>query len=322
MKIFYLSFLSLFFVPTVSGQITLIPDSLFEFHLVNEGIDTDGIINGQVFTTDIEDETVLYLPSTGATDLTGLQDFTNLRELTIFQMDIPEIDLSQNMLLERLSLDDLSLESLNISNNINLIDLTLFLNSPNGMFSSSMNSLNVTNNILLEDVNIAHVPLTHVDFSNNVNLIRFGLSFMPTLQTVNIKNNNNEQISFLFIENNINIECVQVDDPAAVIAGTEPPYDNWFFLNDPIITDDCQLGVAEYLSNQVSLVPNPTAGKLYLEVERLEVEGLFLYDTLGRLVLSKTNEFNSMDLSQLPQGFYLLEIETDQGKLTKKIVKE
>ena len=36
--------------------ITLIPDSNFELYLINTGIDTDGVINGQVLTSDIEDE--------------------------------------------------------------------------------------------------------------------------------------------------------------------------------------------------------------------------------------------------------------------------
>ncbi len=323
MKFFYVIFLGLFFVYTVDGQITLIPDESFEFRLVIEGIDTDGVVNGQVLTTDIADETSLIIPPmTMITDLTGIQDFTSLENLDIGQAEIENLDLSQNINLNRLSLADLSLFSLNLESNVDLEILILMLNGPGSIYFSSLSDIDLSQNINLRLVNIVATEIYDMDVSANTNLEIFELHFMDNLLNVNLKNTNNSNINFLRIEDNANLQCVQVDDPQGVINGVDPPYDNWIIENDPIITDDCQLGVAEYLSNQVSLVPNPTAGKLYLEVDRLEVEGLFLYDTLGRLVLSKTNEFNSMDLSQLPQGFYLLEIETDEGKLTKKIVKE
>ena len=38
----------------MNSQITLIPDADFEQALIDLGIDSDGMINGQVFTSDIE----------------------------------------------------------------------------------------------------------------------------------------------------------------------------------------------------------------------------------------------------------------------------
>ncbi len=46
---------------TIYSQVTLIPDPNFEGYLVNVGIDTDGIVNGQVLTSDIADETQLAI---------------------------------------------------------------------------------------------------------------------------------------------------------------------------------------------------------------------------------------------------------------------
>jgi len=37
-----------------TAQITLIPDPKFEQFLIDEGIDSDSVINGQVLTSDIE----------------------------------------------------------------------------------------------------------------------------------------------------------------------------------------------------------------------------------------------------------------------------
>ena len=46
---------------------------------------------------------------------------------------------------------------------------------------------------------------------------------MDDLSSINIKNGNNTSIMSLSICNNINLQCIQVDDPKAVIAATDPP---------------------------------------------------------------------------------------------------
>ena len=54
------------------AQYTLIPDSSFENYLVDQGIDTDGQINGQVLTSDISDEIELNMFGLQVEDLTGI----------------------------------------------------------------------------------------------------------------------------------------------------------------------------------------------------------------------------------------------------------
>ncbi len=55
-----------------------IPDANFEGALVTFGMDTDGIVNGQISTTDALAITNLSLDNQGVTDLTGINSFTNL----------------------------------------------------------------------------------------------------------------------------------------------------------------------------------------------------------------------------------------------------
>jgi len=72
-----------------TAQITLIPDPNFEQFLINEGIDSDGVINGQIFTVDALAVTKMHIHSTMGwnnpdeyiQDITGLEAFVNLDSL-------------------------------------------------------------------------------------------------------------------------------------------------------------------------------------------------------------------------------------------------
>ena len=71
-KLFYCS---VFIYSICSSQITNIPDSQFEQALIDQNIDSDGIVNGQVLTSDVNSLISLYLDNYFLSDLTGLQDF-------------------------------------------------------------------------------------------------------------------------------------------------------------------------------------------------------------------------------------------------------
>jgi hypothetical protein len=47
-----------------------------------------------------------------------------------------------------------------------------------------------------------------------------------------------------------------------------------------------------------------------------------VYDALGRLVLSVESDYNQIDVSGINNGVFFINIETDKGVLTKKIIKE
>ena len=61
----------------LSAQNTLIPDKNFEQSLIELGIDTDGIINGQVLTSDVSGITKLDLWWKHISDFPGLEDFVS-----------------------------------------------------------------------------------------------------------------------------------------------------------------------------------------------------------------------------------------------------
>lgn len=308
------------------SQITLIPDPYFEGYLVNVGIDTDGVVNGQVLTSDIADETQLAISGGNQmTDLTGIEDFESLEHLSIIQMDITEINLTQNFNLKFLSLSDTSLESLDITENINLISFFFEANYEVAIFYSPITFIDISNNLELTKLIINATDITEINLVNNINLNRIILLYMSELEEVNLKNGFNEEITFLEIKDNPNFQCLQVDNPTEVIAGVNPPYDNWTFNNNPllVITDDCSLGVNDYLQTQISVYPNPTNNILNIAAQNgAIIHKVQIYDSLGRLVLEENNVSLPIEVSMLASGLLFIKIDTENGVFTKKVIKE
>ncbi|GAB5398437.1 MAG: hypothetical protein Aureis2KO_00220 [Aureisphaera sp.] len=305
------------------SQITLIPDTNFEQFLIDSGIDTDGVVNGQVLTSDIEDELQLIFLGMPITDLTGIEDFTSLEVLKIEIMDIEELNISNNLNLRELNIEDVSLNSLDISNNINLEDFSLFLNSPLGTYTSTIDELDISANTLLEHFSLSLVDIQFLDASNNPNITFFELSQMESLVNLNLKSGNNTGLSWLQIILSPNLQCIQVDDPAAVIAGTDPPYDSWTIDNNPIITDDCSFGTQDYLANLIRLYPNPIKDNLNINNSGLlEINSISVHDLSGKLLLLQEGFTPSLSLAHLDTGILILKVATPYGTLIEKVIKE
>jgi Secretion system C-terminal sorting domain len=77
----------------------------------------------------------------------------------------------------------------------------------------------------------------------------------------------------------------------------------------------------EYLINAISLYPNPVNNVLYLS-NNIKVEKIVLFDILGKTMGNIAIENNTINLSNIKTGIYLLKIETDRGSLVKRIVKD
>jgi len=80
------------------------------------------------------------------------------------------------------------------------------------------------------------------------------------------------------------------------------------------------------LSNQILVYPNPTTGELRVTSYELRVTGVEIYDVYGRKVYDDSNSFGltvlrSYDLTGFSNGTYFLKITTEQGIVTKKVIK-
>ena len=80
------------------------------------------------------------------------------------------------------------------------------------------------------------------------------------------------------------------------------------------------LGVDEFLSNKVSLSPNPTntITRIYYE-ERIDQWDM--YDITGKHMVSKNYDERSVDLTSFQSGIYILKIKSEERTIVKKIIK-
>jgi hypothetical protein len=95
------------------------------------------------------------------------------------------------------------------------------------------------------------------------------------------------------------------------------------FLFGAAIFQDYPLSSSEFNLKDIRIYPNPVKETLRIDnTSTTEIISIKIYDVLGRLVLTEKENVDQIDVSHLDSGVLFVEIETDQGVITKKIIKE
>ena len=83
------------------------------------------------------------------------------------------------------------------------------------------------------------------------------------------------------------------------------------------------LGTGDFNKTQLRLYPNPVADYLYIHAAGQKIINVKVYSVAGNIVKNNV-EVNGdyIDLRNLSIGTYVLSITTDQGMVTKKIIKK
>jgi hypothetical protein len=88
------------------------------------------------------------------------------------------------------------------------------------------------------------------------------------------------------------------------------------------------------LQNDIKIYPNPTDGQLIIDNGQLTIENIAIYDMIGQSVYSSTLGISPLwgdkgglsmlrlDVSHLPSGIYFIRIQTENGVVMKKVVKQ
>src|SRR5690554_3631457 len=160
---------------------------------------------------------------------------------------------------------------------------------------------------------------------------------------VEIKDGN--QVAFIF--NNINLPYEDEDEEGSngfiaykikPIAGTQlgdfiignEAY-IYFDYNLPIITNTTSTEVVEdtssvsvpSLNNLISVYPNPTNGILHLSSkENIIIEEVKIYNLQGRELFGSTTNQQTINIENLSAGIYLMNIKTNQGSISKRVIKK
>lgn len=83
------------------------------------------------------------------------------------------------------------------------------------------------------------------------------------------------------------------------------------------------LSTETFLGSQLAITQNPIQNQLEIKTtDAITIQTVHIIDSNGRMVMSKTSDGQSMDVSGLENGIYFAKIETNKGTVTKKIIKE
>jgi hypothetical protein len=315
---------------TSFAQVTNIPDPNFEQALIDLGIDSDGIVNGQVLTSDIETVISLNVENKFIQDLTGLEDFAALENLNVSFNMMTSLSLTNNVNLKELIFNtSFNLVDIDVSNNINLQSLRSSY--------SLLTQLDLTNNpnllelILGEPSPAGNHLIEFLDLSIHSDLIKLQLINLEYLRIVDLRSGSNNILTDVFVECTLDggfdcepYPCFMVDDIVAA-QNNQFPYSEWEAL--VTYSEDCTAGLSDNKVATYSIHPNPAQNELFITAQN-PTENLKIktFNIEGKLLSAQNitlQDQKAIDVSQLLSGIYFLNIEDENGNTAvKKFIKQ
>jgi len=204
------------------SDLTYVPDDNFEQALIDLGY--DDVLDDYVLTSNISSVTDLFIDALNILDLTGIEDFVALTDLSCDFNQLTTLDVSQNTVLDVLSLNGNQLTSLDVSQNTALT----YLNCRN----NKLTSLDVSQNVALVHLSCQDNQLTSLDVSQNTALTILQCEF-NNLTALDVSNGNNANFEAMNALDN-NLTCIQIDE------GFTPPTDgSWQKDPNTIYSTNC-----------------------------------------------------------------------------------
>ena len=291
------------------SQTTLIPDPNFEQALIDLGYDT-APINGSVPTVNISSVTFLDVNYRNISDLTGLEDFTDLTNLLCSNNNLTSLDISQNTDLTYLDCNNNQLPGIDVSNNTALITLSCYNNQ--------LTSLDLSIHIALASLYCFNNQLTSLDLSINTALASL-YCFNNQLTSLDVRNGNNFIIDAFDTTNNPNLTCIYVDDADYSNANWPNIDPNSTFVNNEAECEALSIG-DNALELGVFIYPNPTNDYLFIEGNKNPI-AVSIYNLLGAEVIANSNT-DKINVSKLSKGIYIIRISDGVNQTIKRFKKD
>ena len=293
-----------------NGQIVTFSDINFKNALVNtncvdndnNGIgESDADINNdnEIQLTEATTVIRLLVSNQNLNNLNGIENFTNLQKLDCSVNNLTTLNFQNNSVITTLWCSSNQITSLILENLPSLTDLSCGYN-------------------LMQAVDLSTTGFVQGDFGGN-----------PNLRFINLRNNVlNVCIVFPFTGSDytcvmflgcpaLELVCLDANENMGYFSG--PPQLNVQFSSDP----NCVLSTESFNKNNVTLFPNPVKNELNFSFQKtVTIEKISIYNTLGQLVKQFNGNQSSINLSDLNSGYYHIEFISDEGKLTKKFIKE
>lgn len=269
------------------------------------------IYNNQLSSIDVS--TNLNLLGLGCSNnlLTTLDVSTNsvLSGLNVRDNLLTSIDLVGANALSTLNCSNNQLTALDINSNTNLQLLTANNNN--------LDTIGLTNAIALTNITLNDNLLTTLDLSNNSNFTFLNLN-NNALTSLNVKNGNNTAINsnWFRVQNNSSLSCIDVDDAAYSTS-------NWNFVDTGVIySENCAtMSVDEDTLNKIEVYPNPTSDYIHVKGIDLSNFKIQIFDMLGKQITTSSLNSDTIDVSNLIKGMYLIKVTKGSKTQTLKFIK-
>lgn len=276
----------------------------------------------------------------------------NLKELWCYSLHLTSLDLSNQTLLESILCSQNNLGSLNLSNCPNLKSLNCSY--------TGLSSINTTNLPLLETLICNNNAITTLNLTNNPNLKTIWcnsnylgpdsltLTNQPVLETLLCHQNyfttldvssctnlnalqcyNNYNLVNLNLNNgfdwvpNLNFNGQGLLSIAQICTSTNsiPAIQGFYNFNGqfPSVTNCSVLYIEqnEFIVPKISFSPNPAQDEIEFSCK---VNSVNIYDLNGRLIENSILNGTRMDISDLEEGLYIINIESENGFFSSKLI--
>lgn len=264
--------------------------------------------SNQISSLDVTQNTALIELSCNENEITSL-DVSNLlalETLNIFNNQITNLDITQNILLDDLDCKNNLLTSLDVSQNTSLTLLSCR--------SNQLSSLDVSQNTDLIELTCDGNEITSLDVSQNSMLSYINCRFNQ-LTSLNVNNGNNINFSGFRANNNPDLFCIQVDDVDYSVS-------NWTDIDTQTeFSEDCSLSIANHEQNDnIIIYPNPIKELFKISViEDADYEIISLNGQIFKSGIINIGE-NTIDVSFLNIGIYMIRLKTKSGSFIKKLI--
>ncbi|MFO7789368.1 MAG: glycosyl hydrolase family 18 protein [Bacteroidales bacterium] len=80
-------------------------------------------------------------------------------------------------------------------------------------------------------------------------------------------------------------------------------------------------GIGTLSGNSIDVYPNPVSGRVFIQSDRYKINNISVYTIHSKLCVSAqaNADYAELDLSDLDEGYYMLVLDTDKGKIVKKL---
>jgi uncharacterized protein YjdB len=281
----------------------------------------------------------------------------NLEDLAVFNCNLSTLDVSLNPSLISLSCSGNNLTSLDVSNNSNLETLSCQdnnlsalnlknISTANILYFDALNNPNLTC-IEVDDVLAATNTWTNIDagasFSLDCSIYVTSITLQGqagestittqggTLQMeATVLPANADDGSYTWSVTN-GTGSASIDGGGLLTATTNGTVTVTATANDgsgvtgsAIITISNQnsLGISDSeLVNNISIYPNPATSEINISSDNF-IESIEFIDVFGKVIKSILNSNNTIDVSNLSNGLYFLQVYTKEGSAIKKFIKD